>query len=139
MKSMIGLVAFLSGMGMAHASPVQLAHGKWVMTAIITSPIPETIHYTAYNHGTAWGDWMMNRSPSQQCESQNQSSDGRVNMICHELIPNGMTAVTHIHGQIFATNHGKALHGELSGATAIPGGINAPFSETVSGKWQSQR
>ncbi len=139
MKPMIGLMVFLGGFGVAQASPVLLAQGKWAMTAIITSPMPETIHYTAFNHGRAWGDWMMNRSPNQQCASHNRAADGRVKMTCHEQIPNGMTAVTHIHGQIFATHHGKALHGELSGATSIPGGIHAPFSETVSGQWQGQQ
>jgi hypothetical protein len=134
MKPIAWIVA-LATMSAAHAAPTSLTPGLWAITAHVTTPMNSTLHYTACNKGQSWGDWMVQHPQGQTCESL-PSAPGHIAVRCTESLPNGMKAVTSIHGPMSISANGRSYHGELSGGTALPGGMQAPFSETLTGTYQ---
>jgi hypothetical protein len=134
MKHLAWLAALLF-ISAAHAAPTPITPGRWAITAHITTPMDSTLHYTSCNKGKSWSGWIVKPSQSRVCENL-PSAPNHIAVRCAESLPNGMKAVTSIHGPIHVSADGNRFHSELSGGTALPGGMQAPFKETLTGTYQ---
>ena len=118
----------------AYAAPGGMEAGQWTFTAQITSPMTETVHYDACNHGQSFADWMIKHSKTGSCHTESNDLQHFITE-CTEPMPNGMKVVTHIQGEITVNANGSSLNGTINGATILPNGMGqSTFSEQLSGK-----
>lgn len=137
MKKIIALLILSVSSGIAFAEPSQLAQGEWSMTADVSSPVHQTIHYTACNTGQSWGEWMTHQPEGQTCKNL-ASAAGQFDITCAKSLPNGMQITTTLHGDVSVAADAHSYHGEVSGGTIIPGMLNMKIQETIQGSYEGE-
>ncbi len=129
---MLGLTWAMLG-SVAYAAPNEhLQAGEWSMTAVITAPVHQSLHYLACNKGQDWAEWMMHQPAGQSCKTLTDSLS-KFDVLCTESLPNGMKITTSILGDITLDKGARSYHGKIHGKNTLPGGMTSTFEETLDG------